>query len=226
MREFLFCLLAGSVALQPELSPLGDPALDWSDAALAPFRPWTGRIWRLVFAFFIGTGAATCYLVALWVGLVGNGETLGRFLTKKLEAESMFFPRLWLWRKQLLFAACGGFVALVFQIPEEKLAAVQAFIIGCSWPSIVSNYLSGRQADESRRLENQVISAAQALRTINEELDGLDELSEPAVEEAAGGSLVSGVRALLEQLEPPADNADPEHANDAEPNGPQDDGGA
>jgi hypothetical protein len=48
--------------------------------------------------------------------------------------------------------ACSGLsgagVALVFQLPEKRLVPIQAFIIGCTWPAVVGNYLSGRQSGE------------------------------------------------------------------------------
>jgi hypothetical protein len=93
--------------------------------------PWLAAV--------VGAVGSAAYLIALWVGLVGTVEGKERVLAH--------FQKLW-GLKVPLFVSGGGAVAMVFQLPEGKLIPVQAFIIGCTWPAVVSNYLSGRQSGE------------------------------------------------------------------------------
>jgi hypothetical protein len=39
--------------------------------------------------------------------------------------------------------------------PERKLVPIQAFIIGCTWPAVVANYLSGRQVGDPLTAEKE-----------------------------------------------------------------------
>ena len=91
-------------------------------------------------AFVIGAVGSCAYLIATWVGLVGSKDG-------KLSPVLDHFTRWWA-AKVGLYLASGGAVAMVFQLPEGKLIPVQAFIIGCTWPAVVSNYLSGRQSGD------------------------------------------------------------------------------
>ncbi len=72
------------------------------------------------------------------------------------------------WRslKVPLYLASGGGVAMVFQLPEPKLVPIQAFIIGCTWPAVVANYISGRQTGVPEQVQNQADQATAKLPEI------------------------------------------------------------
>lgn len=130
-----------------------EPDSTHSQSATLPSRapladqlsPWLAAV--------VGSIGSTAYLIALWVGLVGRGDGKERVL--------IHFRKLW-FLKVPLFVGGGGAVAMVFQLPEGKLIPVQAFIIGCTWPAVVSNYLSGRQSGEGE---------AEALQTLQKQQD-------------------------------------------------------
>jgi hypothetical protein len=194
----IFCLVAmfawsaGIAVAQPSETASGDAAgvsVGGGTALAEQLSPW--------FAAMIGGVGSAAYLTAVWVGLVGRSEGRDRVLAH--------FRKLW-GLKIPLYLTGGGCVAMVFQLPEAKLVPVQAFIIGCTWPAVVSNYLSGRQSGEGEekaletlqkrqddeRLRSLVVAAPEA-RTpspaIAAELDRLlEDLSQPggAGENVAG----------------------------------------
>lgn len=106
-------------------------------------------------AFPIGLIGSAAYLVAVWVGMVGRGgDARDRLL-------AFFNP--WSWLKVPLYLASGGGVALVFQLPEKNLVPIQAFIIGCTWPAVVANYLSGRQTGVPPEAEREAANVREQL---------------------------------------------------------------
>lgn len=87
----------------------------------------------LVLTFLVGCVGSTAYLAAMKLGFM-TGEAVDRILFR-LQAK----------RAQAWFILLGGAVAFVFQLPQgNSLAAVQAFVLGITWPTLVSQYVAGR----------------------------------------------------------------------------------
>jgi hypothetical protein len=151
-------------------------------------------------ALTVGSVGSAAYLIALWVGLVGTAGGKERILAH--------FSELW-GLKVPLFVASGGAVAMVFQLPEGKLIPVQAFIIGCTWPAVVSNYLSGRQSGEG---EAQALAAAQKQADTDQLVKAMDAVPTP---KAAPTSAKDEFARLIEVLEKPASGQQPEASKSA-----------
>lgn len=142
-------------------APAESPTETSGDKTVA-LAEWLSAWW----AFPIGLLGSGAYLVAVWVGMVGRGgDTRDRIL-------AFFSP--WSLLKVPLYLASGGGVALVFQLPEKKLVPIQAFIIGCTWPSVVANYLSGRQTGVPEQAEKE----AESVREKSAELQRLKSLQD------------------------------------------------
>jgi hypothetical protein len=141
------------------------------------------------YAFPIGVLGSAAYLVAVLAGMVGRGDDArGRILA--------YFN----WWTALLYIASGGGVALVFQLPETKLVPVQAFIIGCTWPAVVANYLSGRQTgvpeakqEEAKRVD-QKEAQVQGVRSLQDALPQAEKAGEAKRKQA-----LEELRAAAEQ---------------------------
>ena len=88
----------------------------------------------IVCAIVLGAGGSTSYYTALHFRMISvpdQDNLLQRFNPRSRVA----------W-----FAAIGGFVALVFQLAQfNSFAPVQSFVFGMTWPTLVSQYLSGKQ---------------------------------------------------------------------------------
>lgn len=177
-------LEVAAAALEPAAAsspPVPAPTAASDEKSLAEqLSPW--------WAFPIGLLGSAAYLVAMWVGMVGRGgDARERVL-------ACFRP--WSWLKVPLYLASGGGVALVFQLPEKRLVPIQAFIIGCTWPAVVANYLSGRQTG----VPDEALEAAEQVRQQKAQLERLrtarQGMPEPPVPADAGREL----DALLEKL--------------------------
>ena len=124
------------------------------------------------FAILIGAIGSGTYLVAVWVGLIGPTEK-GVSDLRLLD----HFSKMWL-IKVPSYVGSGGAVAMVFQLTEAKLIPVQAFIIGCTWPAVVANYLSARQAGEAHGVKEATV-ARQEIKSANELASRLSDLPPP-----------------------------------------------
>jgi hypothetical protein len=194
----VFCLLFAFGAAAAEPDPDTTAGVEGASTGSPPLAdllsPW--------FATAIGGLGSAAYLIAVWVGLVGRTDGRDRLL--------VHFRKLW-GLKVPLYLAGGGGVAMVFQLPEAKLVPIQAFIIGCTWPAVVANYLSGRQSGEGEaqaletfqrqqdaaRLESVVVAVPEARKpsaTLGAELDQLMvEVSQaPSDTTATGGGTPPG----------------------------------
>ncbi len=111
----------------------------------------------------IGAGGSLVYLLAVYLGFVGKDEEArGRILAHFLPlcrgnpsdpARTQWsFRHAWAWihivLMVLLYLGGGAFVAYVFQLTEPELVPIQAFVLGCTWPAIVANYISARQTGD------------------------------------------------------------------------------
>ncbi|HLF24745.1 MAG TPA: hypothetical protein VJG32_00290 [Anaerolineae bacterium] len=111
-------------------------------------------------AALIGGIGSLAYATALLYGFVVNEELLKRFLPASASGGPLKALRV-IW-----FALIGAGVAAVFQLPQTTSAPIQAFIIGTTWPSVVSQVLTGRQSGAlTPEPSNQII------KNIQDELD-------------------------------------------------------
>lgn len=113
------------------------------------------------YAFLIGALGGSAYLIAAWAGFVGKDDS-SRDRVLKYFGQSGGFVLV------PAYIVTAGGIALVFQLPERGLVPIQAFIIGCTWPAVVSNYLSGRQSGDGGEKELEKIQAA-AKETLQQE---------------------------------------------------------
>jgi hypothetical protein len=103
----------------------------------------------------IGALGGLAYLVAAWAGFVGKDENSRDRVLKYFVASRP-------WMLVPAYVLTAGGIALVFQLPERGLVPVQAFILGCTWPAVVSNYLSGRQSGDGGEEAAKLNAAAKA----------------------------------------------------------------
>src|SRR6185503_700957 len=98
----------------------------------------------------LGAIGSLAYLTAMYFTYVGTSELLGRFWAP---AGGLGNPMRVVW-----FGLVGAGVAFVFQLPETTLAPIQAFIVGTTWPTIVSQVLTGRQGESPKDIKDQILS--------------------------------------------------------------------
>lgn len=118
----LFLFLIGALAVY-----FWGPAQGWL-ASVDGFLP--------IFAGSLSFGAvgSTAYYTALHFRMISVPDQDN--LLKR------FNPR----SRVVWFATIGGFVASVFQLAQlNSFAPVQSFVLGMTWPTLVSQYLSGKQ---------------------------------------------------------------------------------
>lgn len=117
-------------------------------------------------AVAIGALGGLAYIVAAWSGFVGKDETSRERVLKYFQrAPFVLVP---------MYVATAGCVAMVFQVPEKYLVPIQAFILGCTWPAVVANYLSGRQSgDGAERELERIEKEAKATREQGMKIDKL-----------------------------------------------------
>ncbi len=108
---------------------------------------WVPALW----AALIGAAGSLAYFTGLYFGFLQNEAILSRLWPPA--RQSGLAVRLF---RVLWFAIIGGSVAFVFQLPETSLAPIQAFIVGTTWPTIVSQVLTGRQLDSPEVIRNQI----------------------------------------------------------------------
>lgn len=81
-------------------------------------------------AFLIGMIGSLSYYVSLRLGFLQGDKVLGSLRAHHGAA----------W-----FVLIGGLVALVFQLAQlGALAPVQSFVLGITWPTLISQYLAGK----------------------------------------------------------------------------------
>jgi hypothetical protein len=95
-------------------------------------------------AFIVGMIGSLAYYTALRLGYVGGEQStaLLRLFTRFLVA----------W-----FCIIGGSIAAVFQLAQlTSFAPVQAFVLGVTWPTLVSQYVTGAAEVEKKHFVDQV----------------------------------------------------------------------
>jgi hypothetical protein len=105
-------------------------------------------------ASIIGSLGSAAYLTALLLGFLGDApikQLRPRFevLRGKPAVSDLSSFRI------LLFAAFGGFVATVFQLPQEgTLAPIQALVIGATWPTVLSQIMTKAEQTEGEKIDD------------------------------------------------------------------------
>ena len=101
---------------------------------------WTKEGFRSVTgAFIVGSLGAGAFFLGVFCGFISreSRERLLEFLGDRNTGK----PKAWL---LLAFCAFGGVVASVFQAAQASLfAPIQAFVLGATWPSVVTRIMSG-----------------------------------------------------------------------------------
>jgi hypothetical protein len=107
------------------------------------------RFLVLLTAFLIGFGGAAAFHYGVFIGFIARDSRAS--LLEFLHIESVVAARLsrrdmsLLWLRRVLFWMFGGGVAVVFQMADaDSLVPIQAFVLGASWPSVVTQLMSGR----------------------------------------------------------------------------------
>lgn len=153
-------LAGGSNARRADDSPTLEPmAHDYS--------PWL--------ALVIGAVGSLAYLLAAYSGFIGQDEQARARILAHFDGgpPSVF-------AKVVAFGAAGGGVAMVFQFTEHYLVPVQAFILGCTWPAVVANHLSGSQRGSDTRVEVQVASEMRRSEDLRQQEQALSALPQTA----------------------------------------------
>lgn len=101
------------------------------------------------YAALLGAIGSIAYFTAMYFTYVGTTELLARFWAPASSRLANGFRVFW-------FGCIGATVAFVFQLPESTLAPIQAFIVGTTWPTIVSQVLTGRQGDSAKSIKDQI----------------------------------------------------------------------
>ncbi len=102
-----------------------------------PIRGWLATVSEflpvLVGSILIGVIGSTAYYTALNFGYLGGKD--------RDELLKTFRPR----SRVVWYATIGGLVAAVFQLAQiTSFAPVQSFVLGITWPILISQYLAGR----------------------------------------------------------------------------------
>lgn len=96
----------------------------------------------------VDPGAVVALAVALVCGFIGSVAYLKAMDWGFMSGELIdtIRARMGRWPSRPGFALIGGMVALVFQVPQgATLAPIQAFVLGITWPFIVSQYVAARR---------------------------------------------------------------------------------
>jgi len=104
-------------------------------------------------AALIGAGGSLAYFTALFFGFIQGEEILAKLWPTRTTMHRVSKSLRVIW-----FMLIGGAVAATFQLPETSLAPIQAFIVGTTWPTIVAQILTGRQAESPDTIKAQIAS--------------------------------------------------------------------
>lgn len=150
-------------------------------------------------AWCIGMGGSFVYLLAVYLGFVGRDaeareKLLAHFSPPDANARTGkaydFGSLAHRFAAALLYVGGGGFVAYVFQLTEAELVPVQAFILGCTWPAVVANYVSARQTGEgvpagARSAVSEVQGKAVDRQSAQAVIKAVEPLAAPVMDEDA-----------------------------------------
>jgi len=109
------------------------------------------RFLVLITAFVIGTAGAAAFHLGVYAGFIARESRPG--LLEFLHTEFMNRTTVSAREKQVArllrtaFWCFGGIVAVVFQAADaDSLVPIQAFVLGASWPTVVTQLMSGRNS--------------------------------------------------------------------------------
>ncbi|MBI4201782.1 MAG: hypothetical protein HY532_01525 [Chloroflexi bacterium] len=85
------------------------------------------------------------YYTVVYFGFIGAGRESRDYILSHFWGKNGGGTLL----KVTWYILVGGAIAGVFQLAETAFVPVQSFILGATWPSIVGQLLSGRQAGPS-----------------------------------------------------------------------------
>lgn len=95
------------------------------------------------YAFLIGFIGSMAYVTAVNFKFVGgNDDHRSVMLSPFRNKKDRLCPVRFVW-----YALVGGLIATIFQMPQSAFAPIQNFIIGCAWPAMVTQFLTGRMYD-------------------------------------------------------------------------------
>lgn len=152
-----------------------DDTAEEDDPALTPLAHSVPPWW----AIGIGALGSLAYLLAAFVGFIGHDDQAReRILAYFRGVGGAFWKPITSLLTIVAFGAIGGGVAMVFQLTEHYLVPVQAFIIGCTWPAVVANYLSARQQGSDKAIERTVAQTMRKVETLDAEEEMLEQLPE------------------------------------------------
>ena len=117
----------------------GLPTIVWPD--------WTldgEAVKNILYALLVGAMGAWAFLLGVYTGFISRTD-------RPKVLEFLIDP---LGQPRIEFVACfiftGGVVASVFQAAQaDTFAPIQAFVLGATWPSVVTRIMSGEGAQPS-----------------------------------------------------------------------------
>jgi hypothetical protein len=106
--------------------------------------------WHDLYAGFIGFAGSMAYFTAVYFGFVGQSLDSRTHILTHFQGQNGIHLLKPIW-----YAVFGGVIATVFQLLQSEFVPVQSLILGATWPSVVAQFLSGRQTgpsdDEAKR---------------------------------------------------------------------------
>ena len=115
----------------------------------------------LILSFLIGSLGAFSYLVALRLGFIVGNKDKREIILEPFQHESNWVVVGII----VCYSFVGGFISVVFQLPQASFVPIQCFILGVSWPSVVMPYLSGRLSEPTKDEMDDVIKKAKSVGT-------------------------------------------------------------
>lgn len=105
----------------------------------------------LITAFLIGMFGAAAFHLGVYTGFIARESRPGllEFLHTEFANRSAVTQQAIVKARLLCLAfwSFGGIVAMVFQMADaDSLVPIQAFVLGASWPTVVTQLMSGRNS--------------------------------------------------------------------------------
>ena len=113
----------------------------------------------LLSALIIGFLGSLAYYTAVYFKFIGGKEEYRKLILSPFindNGKTRVFRLAW-------YCFIGGFIAVVFQLPQLAFAPIQSFILGCSWPSIVVPFLSARMYEPTKEEKDELATRSQAI---------------------------------------------------------------
>lgn len=124
---------------------------------------------KLFFAFIAGFIGSLAYVSVLYFKFIGRSNH-ERDLILRPFLSGVSGIHFW---KLIWYCCIGGAIAVIFQYPEPTFVPVQNFLLGVSWPAIVSQHISGRMKSPT---EDEINEYTRSQVTKTEEAQAKDEM--------------------------------------------------